>query len=166
MPLSIAQSAADATGSALPKWISCSQHPHPCSGSTWGGGLSGQLCWISVLAYAATELLYVDRSSSRSSRSSNCEQRDEYPTCSALRHLVIKDLPRQPCNFISMVFQREVASVEQVQLRLRQVTKVGLRARCGEDCVVLSPNNQQRRLVLTEILLPLGVMTQIRTVVI
>src|SRR3569833_3924285 len=27
MPLSIAQSAAGATGSALPKWISCSQHP-------------------------------------------------------------------------------------------------------------------------------------------
>jgi len=65
-----------------------------------------------------------------------------------------------------MCFQSEVPSVDQMQLRIWQVTLVGLRAIDDEDLVVLAPNDERRRLMGAEIRLPLRIERNIGAVVV
>src|SRR5215471_458314 len=65
---------------------------------------------------------------------------------------------------VAIFFQREVAGVEQVKLDVLQVAFVRLGSFSREDRIVLTPHDQCRRLVLTEVCLPLGVPGRVRTV--
>jgi len=57
----------------------------------------------------------------------------------------------------TVLFQSEVARVEQVELHVLQVTPVGVSPGGRENRVVLSPDDQSRRLVLAEVFLPLWI---------
>src|SRR5271166_7006952 len=54
----------------------------------------------------------------------------------------------------AVFFQGEVPSVEQVELDVLKIPLVGVRPLFREDRVVLAPDDQRRRLALTEVRLP------------
>src|SRR5262249_562294 len=60
-------------------------------------------------------------------------------------------------DLVSIFFEREVAGVDQMEFEVLQVAFVGLRSFSREDRIVFAPNDQRRRLVLTEVCLPLVV---------
>ena len=59
---------------------------------------------------------------------------------SARRDLAIEEVADQRRHFIQLVFQGEMAGVENMHLRVGQVTLVGMRAGFGEDLVILAGN--------------------------
>ncbi len=69
----------------------------------------------------------------------------------------VEEVPHQVRDLVAVLFKREVSCVEKVKLQVLQVSLVGFSAGCREDGIVLSPDNERRRLVLTEIGLPLRV---------
>src|SRR5262249_34711516 len=70
------------------------------------------------------------------------------------------------CDQVAVLFQREVTGVEQVELQVLQITFVRFRARRRKNEIVFSPHDQRRRLVLTEVSLPLRVKWRGRAVVV
>ena len=69
-------------------------------------------------------------------------------------YLPVKKVTHQFRNLRKILFQGKVARIEQVELRILEVILIAASALDREDVVVLAPNNQGRRLVLTKILLP------------
>src|SRR5262249_57309452 len=61
------------------------------------------------------------------------------------------------CDQVAVLFQREVTGVEQVELQVLQITFVRFRPLRRKNEIVFSPHDQRRRLVLTEVSLPLRV---------
>src|SRR5262245_36044331 len=55
---------------------------------------------------------------------------------SADRHVAIEEGADHGRHHVQLLFQREMAGVEQVELRLREISEVGRRARSREDLVV------------------------------
>src|SRR5262249_60386898 len=68
-----------------------------------------------------------------------------------------EEVAHEPSDQVPIAFQREVPGVEQVELQSLEVALVRLRPGGREDLVVLAPGDQHRRLVLSEVLLPLRV---------
>lgn len=62
-----------------------------------------------------------------------------------------KEVAHQARDLLAVLFQREVAGVEQVQPGLGQVAQIGGGAFRRKDLVVLAPDDEHRRLVLAEI---------------
>ena len=79
-------------------------------------------------------------------------------------HVLAEELPHQLGDLVAVGFQGEVAGVEQVELQRLQVALVRLGPGGGEDLVVLAPDDQHRRLVLAEVLLPLRVERRVAAV--
>lgn len=67
-----------------------------------------------------------------------------------LRQIPVQEFEHQTADFVALVFEREMAGVEQVQFGIRQVPQVGTCAGGGKDFVVLAPYQQCRGLVLAE----------------
>ena len=78
--------------------------------------------------------------------------------------LLAKEVSDQRGDHRSVFFQGEVARIEQMELQVLEVTLVGIRSRSREDRIVLAPDDQRGRLVLAEILLPLGIQRRIAAV--
>lgn len=76
-----------------------------------------------------------------------------------------EELPHQQGDGVPVGLQGEVPGAEQVVFERLQVSLVWLGSSSGEDLVVLSPNDQQRRLVLAEVLLPFRVQCRVAAVV-
>ena len=85
-------------------------------------------------------------------------------TTSLLGRVLNEELPHQPGYGVPVGLQGEVPGVEQVVFKRLQVSLVWLGSGGGEDLVVLAPNDQQRRLVLAEILLPFRVQRRVTAV--
>src|SRR5688572_32774143 len=77
-----------------------------------------------------------------------------------------EEVAHQARNLCTLVLQREMSAIEQVQLRARQILEVRTCAVRREDHVVLAPHDQRRRLTLAEELLELRVQLEIRAVVV
>ena len=78
--------------------------------------------------------------------------------------MLAEEFPHQLGDLVAVRFQREVAGIEQVELQRLQVSLVRL-SPCGrKDLVVLAPDDQHRRLVLAEILLPLRIQRRVAAV--
>src|SRR5262245_4984707 len=71
--------------------------------------------------------------------------------------MLSEELPHLSCNFSGMCFQREMAGVVEMNLRLRLISLERLEARRQEEGIVLPPNGQQRRTSLAEIGLELRI---------
>ena len=65
-----------------------------------------------------------------------------------------QELSHETGDLIAVFFQGEVSGVEQMKLQILQIFLVCLGAGSGEDLIVLSPDDEPRRLVLTEVVLP------------
>src|SRR5215469_10917410 len=82
------------------------------------------------------------------------------------RNLSVKEIADQRDHFVGLVFQGEVAGVDQMKLRVGQVTPVRMRSVGWKDFVVLAPDNQRWRLAFAEVRLDPWVDWQIGPVVI
>src|SRR5690349_6421034 len=60
-------------------------------------------------------------------------------------------------DFLHMGFEREVASIEELHLRVRVIALEGFRSRREEEGIVFSPDGQESRLVRPEVFLELGI---------
>src|SRR5947207_3344664 len=81
-----------------------------------------------------------------------------------LGRVLNEELPHQPGDGVPVGLQGEVPGVEQVVFKRLHVSLVWLGSGGGEDLVVLAPNDQQRRLVLAEVLLPFRVQCRVAAV--
>jgi hypothetical protein len=79
--------------------------------------------------------------------------------------LFAKEVANVLRDHITVFFQREVASVEQVKLEILQVTLVRMGSLSRKNVIVLAPNDQRRRLMLTQVGLPLWIEAWITAVV-
>ena len=77
-----------------------------------------------------------------------------------------EEILHQDRYFVTFVFQREMAGVEQVQLRVGQVLEIGLGAWRREDHVVPTPDDERRRASLAEEPLELRIQIYVGAVVI
>ena len=78
--------------------------------------------------------------------------------------VLAEEVPHQLGDLVAVLLEGEVPGVEQVKLQVLQVALVGLGAGGREDLVVLSPDDQRRRLVLAEVCLPLRIERRIAAV--
>ena len=69
-------------------------------------------------------------------------------------------------NFVVLLLQREVAGIQQMNFRVRQVGAEGRRTRRDEGRIVGAPGDQRRRLVFAKPSLPGGVGCDVRAVVV
>src|SRR5689334_16188527 len=84
-----------------------------------------------------------------------CDQRKTpltSPGCRLLNNLA-EEIPHRSRNFLPMSFQREVAGIEQADLRVGEIALIGFRPRRQEERVVLAPDRQERRPMRPEVLL-------------
>jgi len=68
----------------------------------------------------------------------------------------LEKVAHQPCNFLMVRLEREVAGVQKMDLSVRHVTPVSLRAGRNEERVIFPPNRENGRLSLTKIALKLS----------
>ena len=73
-----------------------------------------------------------------------------------------QELADRRADLVGVGFEREVAGIEEADLRLGQVALERLGARRDEERIVLAPDRQQRRLMLAEIGLEGGVERDVR----
>src|SRR5262249_1741534 len=64
------------------------------------------------------------------------------------------------------VFECEVASIDQVQFRVRNISLVSLGSFNGEERIVFSPENEHSRLPAAEVLVPTLVEREVRLIVV
>src|SRR4030095_3626611 len=76
---------------------------------------------------------------------------------SATQQCFIEEGAHQPRDLFTLVFEREVPRVEQMQLGARQILQIRPSTVGGEDHVVLAPDDECRRLPLAEELLELRI---------
>ena len=69
-------------------------------------------------------------------------------------------------DYVAILFKSEVPGIEQMKLQIFQIALVRVSSLCGEDVVILSPDHQRRRLMLTEVGLPLRIKQWVRTVIV
>src|SRR5271157_1718099 len=73
-------------------------------------------------------------------------------------------IPHQGGYLVAILFESEVSRVEQVKLQVLQVSPVRLGAGCRKYLVVLSPDDEGRRLVVTKVGLPFRIHRRIAAV--
>ncbi len=66
------------------------------------------------------------------------------------RQRSVEEVEHQTGNLIPLVFEREVSGVEQMQFGAGQIANIGAGSLGWENHVVLTPDNQHRRLMLYE----------------
>jgi hypothetical protein len=71
--------------------------------------------------------------------------------------MFVEEVRHVTCDLAAIFFKSEVAGVEQMEFEVLQVAFVGLRSFSREDRIVFAPDDQRRRLVVTEVCLPLAV---------
>ena len=71
--------------------------------------------------------------------------------------MLTEEFPHQPGDRRSLFFQGKMSCIKQMELQLVQIPFVGIRSGSRENLVVLAPDDQCRRLILSQILLPLGI---------
>ena len=76
---------------------------------------------------------------------------------SACGDLAVQELANDRCHHVQLVLQREMAGVQQVQVRMRQIAQIGIGTFSREDLVVATPDDQRRRLIAAKEGLELGV---------
>lgn len=76
------------------------------------------------------------------------------------------EIEEKASNFVVLLVQGEVASVEQMNFRIGQVGAESRRTRRDEGRIVSTPDDQRRRLVVAQPPLPGGVGRHVRTVVV
>src|SRR5262249_10046731 len=87
--------------------------------------------------------------------------------CGATRHGTLNEEFAHPlCDETAEVFKREMAGINQVQFRVRDISLIGLRPFDGEERIVLSPENQHSRLSTPKVLMPAIIESDIRSIVI
>ena len=69
-------------------------------------------------------------------------------------------------HLVGLIFQNKVAAVEQMEFEVREVAIIGVSAVGREDEVVLTPDDQCRRLMLAQVLLHFRIERQIGSVVV
>lgn len=69
-------------------------------------------------------------------------------------------------DFVAVRLKREMSGGEHIRFKILQVLLVGLGTRWREDEILLSPNDQCRRLVFAEELLKLGIKGDVRPIVV
>src|SRR5215831_8001812 len=75
--------------------------------------------------------------------------------CTATRHGALTEEFAHPRgDETAEVFQREVAGINQVQFRVRDISLVGLGSFDSEERIDFSPENQHSRLPVAEVLMP------------
>src|SRR5262245_6031763 len=75
-----------------------------------------------------------------------------------------EEVPHQVGYLIALLLEREVSGVEQVKLQIRQIVLICLSAGSGEDLIVLSPDDERRRLVRAKVCLPRRVQRRVAAV--
>src|SRR5215813_4516893 len=70
--------------------------------------------------------------------------------CTDLFRMSGQEVDHESCDLVDLLIQCEVAGVNQMNLGVRQVTLVSLRARRDEGGIITPPDNQRRRLVLAQ----------------
>src|SRR5919109_711582 len=80
--------------------------------------------------------------------------------------ITAKEFANQIRDLGTMRLKGEVAGIEKMNLRVRDVALVGRGTGCDEDGIVLAPNDQRRRLALAEVGLPLRIQRDVGAVVI
>src|SRR5262249_33725801 len=86
-------------------------------------------------------------------------------TSSAAREVAIEEGVNHRRHHVHFLFQREVAGIEQVKLRLRKISEIGCRPRRREDWLFLPPEDKDGWLTRGEVLLPLRIERRIGPVV-
>src|SRR5208337_3546699 len=71
--------------------------------------------------------------------------------------ILTEEVPHQVGDLVAVLLEREVSGVEQVKLQGLQVSLVWLGAGWRKYLIVLSPDDQGRRLVVAEVGLPFRV---------
>ena len=77
----------------------------------------------------------------------------------------IKEVAHERCDFIALILQRKVTTVEKVQLRVRKIAQVRIRAIGWEYLIILSSHDESRRPPRAKELLELRVQRNVRTIV-
>ena len=85
--------------------------------------------------------------------------------CWPLELLVRKEGADESGDLCARFFEREVAGIDEMELKVLQVAPIGFRAVGRKDQVVLAPDDEGGRLVLAEIFLPLRIKWRIAAVV-
>ena len=68
-------------------------------------------------------------------------------------------------DHLSIFLKRKVTGIQQMHLAMRQILLERLCATWAKDRIILAPDGQQRRLVLPEIRMPLGIALRIGPIV-
>jgi hypothetical protein len=79
--------------------------------------------------------------------------------------LAVEEIPDHGDHHVGLVFQREMPGVEEMQLGVRQVSKIGRRAVGRKNLVVLAPDDQRRRLALAKECLKLRIERDVRSII-
>ena len=69
-------------------------------------------------------------------------------------------------DHLAILLQRKMPGIEQMELKILQVPLVGVRSFCGEDVVILAPDDQGRWLVFAKVGLPCRIVRYIALVVV
>lgn len=77
--------------------------------------------------------------------------------CVLSRQPRVQEAAHEPRDSVAFLFEREMAGVEQMQLDVFEIARVGARPLGRKDLIVLAPDNQRRRLMPPEVLLPLSI---------
>src|SRR5215469_18267637 len=85
-------------------------------------------------------------------------------SCS-FQHRLAEKFPYTLSYKSARVFKSEMARINEVQFRVREISFVGLGSFDGEKWIVLSPENQHSRLPTTEIFMPAVIEHDIRLIV-
>src|SRR5215831_493501 len=73
----------------------------------------------------------------------------------------VEKLTHQGPNPLQLLFQREMARVEKMELRIGKISFEQFGTLHHKDSIVLAPSDQHGGLLFTEILLPIGIDIQI-----
>ena len=74
--------------------------------------------------------------------------------------------PHEHRDLVAVVLQGEMARIEHVQLSVLQVALERTATFLGKDGVVCAPYEERRRLILTKILVPAGILLNVGSIVV
>ncbi len=81
-------------------------------------------------------------------------------------HVLCQERANVAGDYLEILLESEVARVKEMELKVLQVSLVGLSARRGKDLVLGSPDDQRRRLMLAQVRLPLSIERRVASLVV